>query len=184
MPVAIVNDPRQLREHMQQTIADDHAAIASGDAELAELCEQRFPSEDAPSLLELSTLLGEIAPHIAAAESGLAIDIGRITAAHERLCAAAEVVLAERGRAYQGLETPDCRVSGCQDCGVCDQDRLSLRLHYWICDACARYRNQLMMVRHALRRSSGLPSQDTSSSPSQIDKARLTDAFRAKHPSQ
>jgi radical SAM-linked protein len=26
------------------------------------------------------------------------------------------------------LETPDCRVSGCQDCGVCDQDRISLRL--------------------------------------------------------
>jgi radical SAM family uncharacterized protein/radical SAM-linked protein len=39
-----------------------------------------------------------------------------------------DFLLAERDRAYQELETPDCRVSGCQDCGVCDQDRISLRL--------------------------------------------------------
>ena len=39
-----------------------------------------------------------------------------------------DFLLAERTRSYQGLETPDCRVSGCQDCGVCDQDRISLRL--------------------------------------------------------
>ena len=39
-----------------------------------------------------------------------------------------DFLLAERTRADQGLETPDCRVSGCQDCGVCDQDRISLRL--------------------------------------------------------
>jgi hypothetical protein len=37
-------------------------------------------------------------------------------------------LLGELSRADQGLETPDCRVSGCQDCGVCDQDRISLRL--------------------------------------------------------
>jgi len=36
-----------------------------------------------------------IAPHIAAAEAGLSIDTARITAAYERLCAGAEVVLAE-----------------------------------------------------------------------------------------
>ena len=36
-----------------------------------------------------------IAPHIAAAEAGLSIDTGRIVAAHERLRAGAEVVLAE-----------------------------------------------------------------------------------------
>jgi dethiobiotin synthetase len=36
-----------------------------------------------------------IAPHIAAEESGLAIDTGRIVAAHARLAASAEVVLAE-----------------------------------------------------------------------------------------
>jgi radical SAM family uncharacterized protein/radical SAM-linked protein len=39
-----------------------------------------------------------------------------------------EYLLAERARAAQGLETPDCRQAGCQDCGVCDQDRISLRL--------------------------------------------------------
>jgi radical SAM family uncharacterized protein/radical SAM-linked protein len=37
-------------------------------------------------------------------------------------------LLTERARADQGLETPDCRISGCQDCGVCDQDRIILRL--------------------------------------------------------
>lgn len=36
-----------------------------------------------------------IAPHIAAAEAGLSIDTARIAAAYERLCAGAEVVLAE-----------------------------------------------------------------------------------------
>jgi len=36
-----------------------------------------------------------IAPHIAAAEAGQSIDTRRIAAAHERLCADAEVVLAE-----------------------------------------------------------------------------------------
>jgi radical SAM family uncharacterized protein/radical SAM-linked protein len=39
-----------------------------------------------------------------------------------------EFLLAERARAGQGVETPDCRQAGCQDCGVCDQDRISLRL--------------------------------------------------------
>lgn len=35
----------------------------------------------------------------------------------------------ERDRAYRGVETPDCRRAGCQDCGVCDQDRIVLRLN-------------------------------------------------------
>ncbi len=35
----------------------------------------------------------------------------------------------ERELAYQGVETPDCRQAGCQDCGVCDQDRISLKLN-------------------------------------------------------
>jgi radical SAM-linked protein len=34
----------------------------------------------------------------------------------------------ERDRAYRTLETPDCRREGCQDCGLCDQDRVDLRL--------------------------------------------------------
>ena len=39
-----------------------------------------------------------------------------------------DFLLAERDRAFQGLETPDCRREGCQDCGVCDHDRIDLRL--------------------------------------------------------
>jgi len=35
----------------------------------------------------------------------------------------------ERSLAYQGVETPDCRQAGCQDCGVCDQEHISLKLH-------------------------------------------------------
>jgi radical SAM family uncharacterized protein/radical SAM-linked protein len=39
-----------------------------------------------------------------------------------------EFLLAERDRAYQGRETPDCRAAGCQDCGVCGPEPLDLRL--------------------------------------------------------
>ncbi len=39
-----------------------------------------------------------------------------------------EFLLAERERARLGLESPDCRQDGCQECGVCDQQRISLRL--------------------------------------------------------
>jgi radical SAM-linked protein len=39
-----------------------------------------------------------------------------------------EFLLAERARAEAGVETPDCRQEGCQDCGVCDQVRINLKL--------------------------------------------------------
>ncbi|MFA4903712.1 MAG: TIGR03960 family B12-binding radical SAM protein [Desulfobaccales bacterium] len=39
-----------------------------------------------------------------------------------------EFLLSERDRAEQGLETPDCRQQGCQDCGVCDHDTIDLKL--------------------------------------------------------
>ncbi len=39
-----------------------------------------------------------------------------------------EFLLQERERALLGLETPDCRQDGCQECGVCDQQRISPRL--------------------------------------------------------
>jgi radical SAM family uncharacterized protein/radical SAM-linked protein len=41
-----------------------------------------------------------------------------------------EFLLAERQRASQGLETPDCRQAGCQDCGVCDHENIVLRLDH------------------------------------------------------
>jgi len=40
-----------------------------------------------------------------------------------------EFLAAERDRAYREIETPDCRVAGCQGCGVCDGDRIDLRLN-------------------------------------------------------
>jgi radical SAM-linked protein len=39
-----------------------------------------------------------------------------------------EFLAAERARAYEGLETPDCRVAACQDCGVCDAPQIDVRL--------------------------------------------------------
>lgn len=40
-----------------------------------------------------------------------------------------EFLQEERNRAYQGIPTPDCRVAGCQGCGVCGHKRVALRLH-------------------------------------------------------
>jgi len=57
--------------------------------------------------------------------------------------------------------------------------RLSLRLHYWICDACARYRVQLHTIRKILRRSGEQCRHGEALSPSPAVKTRLTEAFRA-----
>ncbi|HSQ50781.1 MAG TPA: zf-HC2 domain-containing protein [Nitrospiraceae bacterium] len=60
--------------------------------------------------------------------------------------------------------------------------RVDLQLHYWICEACARYRGQLRTVRQVLRRSiaPALDQNPKSSSPAPAVRARLTEAFRAK----
>ncbi|MCS6288045.1 MAG: zf-HC2 domain-containing protein [Nitrospira sp.] len=58
--------------------------------------------------------------------------------------------------------------------------RLSLRLHYWICDACARYRVQLHTIRQILRRSGEQCRHGEAWSPSPAIKTRLTEAFRAR----
>jgi len=39
-----------------------------------------------------------------------------------------EFLAQERNRAYQEMETPDCRQAGCQDCGVCDQEKVALKI--------------------------------------------------------
>ncbi|MHB8068693.1 MAG: TIGR03960 family B12-binding radical SAM protein [Desulfobaccales bacterium] len=39
-----------------------------------------------------------------------------------------EFLAQERDRAYQELETPDCRQAGCQDCGVCEPGKAALDL--------------------------------------------------------
>ena len=82
--------------------------------------------------------------------------------------------------------TPPCRdvtylVSQAMDRPLPWSTRLNLHLHYWICEACARYRDQLRTVRQVLR---GSPEQDHTNetlSLSPVTKARLTEAFRAKH---
>ncbi|MBW2133624.1 MAG: TIGR03960 family B12-binding radical SAM protein [Deltaproteobacteria bacterium] len=39
-----------------------------------------------------------------------------------------EFLVTERQRAWQGQPTPDCRGDNCQDCGVCDLDRIRPRI--------------------------------------------------------
>src|SRR5262245_12772043 len=58
---------------------------------------------------------------------------------------------------------------------------ISLQLHYWICTACVRYRDQLMMIRHTLLRSSEPNHSNGPSSLSPAIKTRLTEAFRTTH---
>jgi len=56
--------------------------------------------------------------------------------------------------------------------------RIKLSLHCWICEACARYRNQLRLIRRSLNASDG-PNRP--STPSDDSKKRLVEAFKAKH---
>ena len=58
--------------------------------------------------------------------------------------------------------------------------KIELQLHFWICEACAGYRDQLKMIRHLLQRSAEQGQLSYSSSPSPVDKTRLTEAFRAR----
>ena len=83
--------------------------------------------------------------------------------------------------------TPPCRdvtrlASESMDRMLPWSTRLSLRLHYVICDACAQYRRQLRQVRQALRKmgaSSG--GQQKHASPlSPEAAARLKETLRAK----
>ncbi|WP_455243969.1 anti-sigma factor family protein [Petrachloros mirabilis] len=81
--------------------------------------------------------------------------------------------------------TPPCRdvtqlASQSMDRSLPWSARLRLQLHYWICEACARYRDQLRLVRQTLRRSAAEESAHKSS-PSSAAKARLTEAFGEKH---
>ena len=82
--------------------------------------------------------------------------------------------------------TPPCKdvthlVSQSLDRRLPWSTQLSLHVHFWICQACARYRNQLQTVREALRRSTNQDHTNESSSPSPATKTRVTEAFRAKH---
>lgn len=61
--------------------------------------------------------------------------------------------------------------------------RLTLQLHYWICEGCAQYRRQLVRVRKVLRHmaSSSNAAQQGESQLSPSAKARLKEALRSKN---
>lgn len=56
--------------------------------------------------------------------------------------------------------------------------RLSLRIHYWNCNACAEYRRQLVALRQVLHRSRSDDPPDPQLSSSA--KARLKETLKAK----
>jgi len=61
--------------------------------------------------------------------------------------------------------------------------RVTLQLHYWICEACAQYRRQLIQVRRTLRQMGAAASraQEDATRLSPSSAARVKDAFRSKH---
>ena len=82
--------------------------------------------------------------------------------------------------------TPSCKdvtylASQAMDRSLPRSTRIRLQLHYWICEACARYRDQLKTIQQTLRRSLDHDQASETSSPSPASKARLTEAFRTKH---
>jgi 3-methyladenine DNA glycosylase AlkC len=82
--------------------------------------------------------------------------------------------------------TPSCKdvtylASQAMDRSLPWSTRIKLQLHYWICEACTRYRDQLRTIRQTLRRSFEHEQANEMSSLSPASKARLTEAFRAKH---
>jgi len=58
--------------------------------------------------------------------------------------------------------------------------RLKLQLHYWICIACARYRDQLLLIRRTIQRDAQPHACAEHQTPTDSTKQRLADAFRAK----
>lgn len=57
--------------------------------------------------------------------------------------------------------------------------KLKLRLHLWICHACERYRQQLLLIRTAMRQHPGkLMGQDPSTGLPPETRERLSQAFR------
>ncbi|THI85103.1 MAG: hypothetical protein CAF41_012770 [Nitrospira sp. CG24A] len=84
--------------------------------------------------------------------------------------------------------TPPCKdvthlASQAMDRSLPWSTRLTLQLHYWICEACARYRDQLRTVRQVLLRLTNTEGDRNHESPSPAPevKTRLTEAFRAKY---
>ena len=58
--------------------------------------------------------------------------------------------------------------------------RIQLQLHYWICEACAQYRRQLLVLRQAMRHSASESRAEEGAELSPAARARLKDALRAR----
>lgn len=81
--------------------------------------------------------------------------------------------------------TPPCRdvtrlVSESMDRTLPLLIRIKLQLHYWICQACAQYRRQLLALRQATRRSASETHAQEDTQLSSAAKARLKEALRAR----
>ena len=58
--------------------------------------------------------------------------------------------------------------------------RIQLQLHYWMCEACAQYRRQLLVLRQAMRHSASESRAEEGAELSPAARARLKDALRAR----
>jgi len=81
--------------------------------------------------------------------------------------------------------TPPCRdvtrfASESMDRTLPLSTRIQLQLHYWICNACAQYRRQLLALRQATRHSASEAHAQEDAPISSAAKARLKEALRAR----
>jgi hypothetical protein len=81
--------------------------------------------------------------------------------------------------------TPPCRdvtrlMSESMDRTLPLSTRVQLQLHYWICQACAQYRRQLLALRQAMRRSASETHAQEDAQLSSAAEARLKEALRAR----
>jgi hypothetical protein len=58
--------------------------------------------------------------------------------------------------------------------------RIQLQLHYWICQACTQYRQQLLVLRQVTRRSEPETHAQDNAQLSSAAKARLKEALRSR----
>jgi hypothetical protein len=81
--------------------------------------------------------------------------------------------------------TPPCRdvtrlASESMDRPILFSTRVQLQLHYWICQACAQYRRQLLALRQTMRRPVSEAHAKEDAQLSSAAKARLKETLRAR----
>ena len=87
--------------------------------------------------------------------------------------------------AFLARITPPCHdvtrlASESMDRTLPPSTRIQLQLHYWICQACAQYRRQLVALRQAMRRSASEAHAQKDAQFSSAAKARIKEALRAR----